>query len=398
MPSAVAEEHEEQEEARQASTVRVEIAPRTLVAVAAAVAIVWLAGQLWNVVVVITVALVLVGTLDPMVAWLEKRGLGRGRSLALIFFALLLVVAGIVFATVPPLFAQLQHIIEDAPGARNRLATWLDSYSAGAPFARAVRSMPVDDMVLHAGNSVLSYSQDILAAIGYAITTTFLAIYLLADPRHAKSMLYAVVPRTQHVKLARILRELAVIVGGYMRGQVITSVAIGVFMFALLSILRVDDALAIAVFAALTDVIPFVGGYLASGPAIMSVAGRGAPTIIIVFVLMVLYQEFESRILVPRIYGRTLRMSPAIVIVALLVGGTLMGIIGALLALPLAAGLRLLVRELRVELPGEPHSEKERERESDEQDEEMYEHLAEGASLTESPSIADEVAKGEHLH
>jgi predicted PurR-regulated permease PerM len=121
---------------------------------------------------------------------------------------------------------------------------------------------------------MLSYSTYVLAALGYALTTMFLAIYLLADPRHAKSAVFAVMPRNHHVKLARILKQLSVIVGGYMRGQLITSVAIGVFMFATMSALRVDDALAIAVFAALTDIIPFVGGYLASGPAVLAVAAR----------------------------------------------------------------------------------------------------------------------------
>jgi predicted PurR-regulated permease PerM len=385
---------ETHEEATQPRSLRVEVAPRTLVAIAGAIALVWLLGLLWNVVIIVTIALVLVGTLDPMVAWLERRGLGRGRSLALILFLLVLVFAGIVLATVPPLLSQLQHIVEDAPKERNRIAEFFDSYKSGAPFAKAVRSVPLDDVVVKAGNEMLSYSTYVLAALGYALTTMFLAIYLLADPRHAKSAVFAVMPRNHHVKLARILKQLSVIVGGYMRGQLITSVAIGVFMFATMSALRVDDALAIAVFAALTDIIPFVGGYLASGPAVLAVAGRGTPTIILVVALMVLYQEFESRILVPRVYGRVLRMSPATVLVALLIGGTLMGIIGALLALPIAAGLRLVVREMRVDLPGEAPDDKQHERAADAHQEHLYEHLAEGAPLDEAAEIAGKVAAG----
>ena len=77
----------------------------------------------------------------------------------------------------------------------------------------------------------------------------FLAIYLLADPVRAKGLVYAVVPRHHHVKLAKILLELKVIVGGYMRGQLITSVAIAVFVFVLLTACGVDDALALALFA-----------------------------------------------------------------------------------------------------------------------------------------------------
>jgi len=110
--------------------------------------------------------------------------------------------------------------------------------------------------------------------------------------------------------------------------------------------------------------------------------------------LMVLYQEFESRVLVPRVYGRTLRMSPATVLVALLIGGTLMGMIGALLALPIAAAVRLLLRELRVEMPGEPHDSGIRE--TDERAEQLYETLAEGTPAAEAAAIADQVAKVVH--
>src|SRR5262249_11495623 len=143
------------------------------------------------------------------------------------------------------------------------------------------------------------------------------------------------------------------IVGGYMRGQVITSVAITVFTFGVLSAFRVDDALALAMFAGLTDVIPFVGGYIAGAPALSAASSSGRGARGPVAALRVAYQEFESRILVPRVYGRTLRLSPAMVLLALLIGGTLLGILGALLALPIAAGAQMLVRELRVELPGD---------------------------------------------
>ena len=107
---------------------------------------------------------------------------------------------------------------------------------------------------------------------------------------------------------------------------------------------------------------------------------------------MFLYQEFESRILVPRVYGRVLRLSPAIVLVALLVGGTLPGILGALLALPIAAGLQMLVRELRVELPGEEHLDAEV-RKRDEKAEQVYEELAAGESVEKAAAIAGQLAQ-----
>jgi predicted PurR-regulated permease PerM len=117
--------------------------------------------------------------------------------------------------------------------------------------------------------------------------------------------------------------------------------------------LRVPNAVALAVFAALTDVIPFVGGLLATMPAVLVASSQGSAVTVIVLAAMIGYQEFESRVIVPRVYRRTLRLSSAAVVIALLVGAKLGGIIGALLALPIAAALRMLVEELRVELPGD---------------------------------------------
>lgn len=374
-------------------SLRIELAPRSIVYVLLAVLGVWVAWQLWTVFVVVAIALVMVGTLDPMVAWLEKRGLGRGRALALIFILITLVIAAAAFASIPPLLSQLQKMIEDLPKQRQKLIDWMDQYKSLQSFSKTVKEVPVNDIVARAANVLLGYGQDLLIGFGYAITTTFLAIYLLADPRSAKSMLYAFVPRHHHVKTAKIILELKVIVGGYMRGQVITSVAAAIFMFVLMTVLGVEDALAIAVFAGLTDVIPFVGGYVASAPAVIAVAGRGSATMIVVAILCILYQEFESRILVPRVYGRTLRLSPAVVLVSLLVGGSLLGILGAFLALPISAGLQMIVRELRVDLPGEEPEERERMRRSDEKAERLYERLTEGAPVGEAAEIAGELAE-----
>jgi predicted PurR-regulated permease PerM len=372
--------------------VRVEIAPRTILLVLLVVAGAWIALELQAVLIVVTIALVMVGTLDPMVAWFERRGIRRGRALVLIFVAISLVFAGIILLTVPPLISQLLELIAAAPRGRDKLIEWLRQYKLAGPFIQTIKAVPVNDIVVRAGNAMVGYSSDILTMIGYAISTTFLAIYLLADPVRSKGLIYAVVPRNHHIKLARILLELKAIVGGYMRGQLITSVAIAVFTFALLTAFRVDNALPLALFAGMTDIIPFVGGYVASLPVILAVTPSGMGAVAIVTVLMVAYQEFESRILVPRVYGKVLRLPPAVVLVSLLVGGTLMGIVGALLALPIAAGLQMVARELRVELPGETPPDASM-RARDQKAEHIYEQLSEGATAADAGAIADELAQ-----
>jgi putative heme transporter len=193
------------------------------------------------------------------------------------------------------------------------------------------------------------------------------------------------------VRLARVLLNLETIVGGYLRGQIITSVSMGVFTFGLLAITQVPNALALAAFAALTDVIPFVGGLLATTPAVLVALSRGTGVTTIVLLAMIGYQEFESRVIVPRVYGQTLRLSSAVVVIALLVGGKLGGILGALLALPIAAALRMVIEELRVDMPGDdtddPHL-----RARDARAERIYARETAGASPAEAAAVATEIA------
>jgi len=370
---------------------RVEISTKTIGLVLGAVAAVWLLDQLTTVLAVVIVALVLVGTFDPIVAWIEHRGLPRGRALVLVFVAAALALAAIVLLMVPPVVEQLANLIENAPRERQRIVNALEGYTWAKPLIRALQDLPLEDIGARTGAAMIGYSTKLVVAIGYGLSTLFLAIYLLADPARSKGLIYAIVPRRHHIKLAKILLELKGIVGGYMRGQLITSLSIGVFVFVLLTALGAENALAIALFAALTDIIPFVGGYIASTPVVIAITPQGTTVTLIVIGLMVLYQEFESRVLVPRVYGRVLRLPPAIVLVALLVGGTLAGILGALLALPIAAGLQMVVRELHLALPGEVPAPADS-RPLDESAREVYEHLTEGVPAADAGTIADDLA------
>jgi predicted PurR-regulated permease PerM len=373
-------------------TLRFELDPRTIGWTLAAGFGVWLLIQLWTVVVLVVMALVLVGTLKPVVEWLERRGLGRGLALALIFVAMVLGFVGLVLITVPPLVSQLVDVVEDAPATKARLVTWLDQYSATAPLATSLRDSDSTELFTRTSGYLLEYSTRALAVMGYGLTTIVLAFYLLADGKRAQGTVFAMVPRAYHLRLSRIILNLETIVGGYVRGQLITSAAITVFTFVLLTALGVPNALSLAVFAGFADIIPFVGGLLATVPAVLFGLTQGLTTAIIVAVVLFLYQEFESRILIPRIYGRVLRLSPAAVLLALMIGGTLMGIIGALLSLPIAAGLQMIGRELRVAMPGDDTNEAEL-RARDQVAEQTYEQRSAGAPPEEAGVIATELAK-----
>jgi len=377
--------------AQDKTVVRFEVAPRTIAWILAAIAGVWLLRELWVVGLLVVVALVFAGTFNPLVEWMEKRGVKRTLALVLLLFGSIIVASLLIFLTVPPLAEQLAQIVRGAPRNRERLIVLLEKHSVTLPLAHAVQNAGLEQTFARLEKYLLGYSSQAVKVLGYFVTAVVLSFYFLADGKRTQGALYAIVPREYHMRLARIIHNLEMIVGGYMRGQLITSAAIAIFTFLLLVICKVHNALSLALFAALADVIPFVGGFLAAAAAILSALSRGVPVGTVVLVAMFIYMEFESRILVPKVYGHVLRLSPTTVLLALLAGGTLLGVMGALLALPIAAGLQMILEELRVEMPGDDSDDRSA-RVRNAKTEATYERMSAGSTAPEAGQIARNLA------
>ena len=370
---------------------RIEITAKTMFLIVAGLASVWMLIHLFEVILVVVVALFFVGTLSPFVEWLEKHKVKRGWGIALVFTAMLITTVLVAALTIPPLISQASKLFEQEPAIRGRLVDLLSRSRATASLADSLRNVHYDAIAKSAAGAAFDLSTRVVEIVAYSVSSVFLALYIMIDRDRLRGGLYALVPRNHHIRLARILSNLEVIVGGYIRGQVITSALMTVFVFILLMACGVENAIPLAVFAGLADVLPYIGVFLSVGPALLATLSHGVVPSIVVLGSMLAYEEFESRILVPRIYGNALRLPSSVVMIALLAGGTLMGILGALMALPVAAAIRMLVEELRVDLPGEDIDD-EQLRTRDEAAEKEYERRAEGKPAERAAAIAVEIA------
>ena len=363
---------------------------RTMLRAVAVAAGSWIVLQLLPVALVLVVSLFLVGTLNPAVEWMERHGLKRGWSILLVFAAMLATSVLVLALTVPALVDQVTTLVKQEPMIRDRLADALGRWRVSAPLAGSLRNVRYEALAKASASTALAYSKQVVSIVAYIFSAVFLALYIMIDRDRLRGGLFAVVPRTHHIRLSRVLLNLETIVGGYIRGQIFTSLLMSVFVFALLLACRVPNAIAVAVFAGLADVLPYIGVFLSVGPAVVSALSVGPVVAVIVLAAMIVYEEFESRFLVPRIYGRALRLPSSIVLLALLAGGVLMGIVGALLALPVAAAIRMLVEELRLELPGEQLDDRKL-RARDNRAEKEYEARTDGMPAEQAAAIAIEI-------
>jgi predicted PurR-regulated permease PerM len=172
-----------------------------------------------------------------------------------------------------------------------------------------------------------------------------------------KSYFFRFIPPEQHETAGRFLLTLRRVVGGYVRGQTVTSAIIAVYTMTVMFAAGVPNAAAYGVLAGFADIIPLIGAFIAIIPAVVAAFQESPTQALIVLGALLAYQQFEDRYLVPKIYGQTLNLPPIVVLIAVLVGGELMGITGILLALPAAAAGRVVVDEYlerRLPVPQEP--------------------------------------------
>lgn len=379
---------------RQRHRLRIEIAPKSMLTAVLIGLAMWTLVRLLPALLVLLVGLMIVGTLNPAVRWLEARGMRRGVGIAIVFGAVLLLVMATATLTMPALFAQVSSLIEQEPSLRARLVKFLASYPLTDFLAVAVRDLRYDALIKSAGAQVLAVSARMVEIFAYGAGAFFLALYMMIDSDRLRGALFLATPRPHHIRLSRVLLNLETIVGGYIRGQLITCVFMGVFMFILLTACGIPNALALAFFGGVADVLPFVGIFLTMGPALLASLSQGAVVTVIVLVLMLCYEEFESRVLVPLVYGRALRLPSSVVLFALIAGGTLAGVLGALLALPVAATILMLIDEARMAMPGEDVQRIDLDvQQQDQRSEAEYQRRTKGMPAEQAAAVALEIAQ-----
>ena len=256
---------------RRTRVVRFDLSPSTIITIVLVVVGSWAMTRLLPAVLVLVGALVI-----PAVQWLEAHRLRRGLGISIVFIMLLVITLLVVTLTFPALLAQVTSLLEKEPALRARLVTSLAGSRLTAPFAETVRIMNYDALMKSFGATAFALSRRVLEVFAYSLASIFLGLYMMIDRDHLRGGLYAIVPRSQHLRLSRVMMNLETIVGGYIRGQLITCVLMTVFMFLLLVACGVPSALAIAVFGGVADVLPYIGIFLTMGPAVAAAVASPA--------------------------------------------------------------------------------------------------------------------------
>ena len=301
-----------------------------------------------SVLVLIGLALFIAAGLDPAVNWLTRRRLPRWTAVIVILLVVAAVVAGFVASAIPPLTAQVTALVHELP---HYVTTLKDHNSElGKLNSRFQIEQRLSKLLSSKGTAlvggVLGAGALVLSAASEMLVVIVLVVYFLAAMPRIKLFLYRLAPQSRRSRVILIGDEIFVKVGGYMLGNFLTSLIAGAGTWAWLQIFGVPYPLLLALLVALLDLIPVIGSTV--GGAIVSLVALtvSLPVAIATLAFYIAYRLAEDYLIVPRIMGRTVEVPAVVTVVAVLLGGALMGLIGALVAIPAAAALRLLLNEV----------------------------------------------------
>jgi predicted PurR-regulated permease PerM len=313
----------------------------------------WLFGQIeriGSVLILIVVSLFIAAGLNPSVEWFQRRGMRRSFAVTCVIVLFLFGVALFLLAIVPVITDQVTQITDNAPG-------WLDQLQKNRKVQELDDRFDVIDKVreyVQDGNfasgifgGVLGISLRVLGALANAFLILVLTLYFLSSLDSTKKAIYRLAPASRRDRVGKLGDRVVASVGGYVSGAFVVAVCAGISSLIFLFVVGLGQyAVALAFVVMLLDVIPLIGATI--GAVVVSAIAFATDIRIGIFcvIFYIVYQQVENYVIYPRVMSRSVDIPGAATVIAALVGAALLGVVGALLAIPTAAALLMILREV----------------------------------------------------
>ena len=301
--------------------------------------------------VLVIVALFLAIGLDPLVRALMRFRLPRGLAVATVFVLAVLVIVAFVASITPPLIRQTQRLAVTVPELARDLSERSDRFgeleerfNISDRVREAVSNIP--DLIASSAGNALGVVRSVGRAFFSILTVSILSIYFMLDLPKLIDGAAKLVPKSRRKRVQELADVVFKRISGYLVGQLAVSIVAGVTSTIALTLLQVPYSLPLGIWVGLSALIPMVGATLGAIPAVIVAFLTSMWTGIGTVIFFLVYQQVENYVVSPRVMRQAVDISPAAVILAALIGATLLGFVGALLAIPIAASLKVLAQEV----------------------------------------------------
>ncbi len=306
------------------------------------------AGQ---VLLLLALAIIIAVGLDPAVVWLHRRGLRRWAAVTAVVGFSLAVFVGFLALAIPVIVTQGATLAKDLPHylhSLNNHSTFLGKLNAKYHVVTGLQKFINKGGSSAIAGGVLGFGKIVLDLVAAVILVLIVSIYLLADLPRIKRGLYELAPASRRPRMVLLTDEIMTRIGGYVLGNLLTSFIAGLGTWVWALALGVPYALLLGLLVAFLDLIPVVGSTI-GGIIVSLVALTVSPTVAIAtLAFYFIYRFLEDYLLTPKIMARTVQVPGLLTVIATVIGGTLLGVIGALIAIPIAAAIKLLLEETTI--------------------------------------------------
>lgn len=303
-----------------------------------------------DVLAILFVSLVFAAAIGPLVDRMQRRGVPRGFAILIIYLLTLGVISLAIGLLIPPVVAQLGELRDNFPGYYQQLTEGFQSlqqfqieHGLNADVQSGLSSLT---------NALTQVTGSIFEVLGVIFGSFFtilgilvLTFYLSMEESGAKKFIQSVAPTQYQPYLIQKVRQIQEKLGLWLRGQIILVFVIGILAYIGLLILDVDYALTLAMVAGISEFIPYVGPIIGAVPAVFLAFTQSPAKALLVIILYVVIQQLENQLIVPKVMQKTVGLNPIVVLVVTLIGATVAGVLGIILAVPTATILSIFVHD-----------------------------------------------------
>jgi predicted PurR-regulated permease PerM len=307
---------------------------------------VWFLFIIKDIVLIMIISVIVASAMDPLADYLQKKRIPRGLSVLLVYLVFVGLLVLIVSMLVPPIVSEFQTISKSNfyDTFRERVGVFkhtLDNLGIGQSVQNNLKTIATGF-----SNTIFQTTKGIVTGFVSIITILVISFYLTVEETGMKSFIKDLVPFKHQSYSMDLVNRIQKKMGSWVLGQIILSAVIFGLTFIGLSILRVDFALALALIAGLLEIVPYIGPFVSAIPAVFFAFLQSPALAVMVIILYVVVQQLENHIIVPVVMSKSVGLNPILVILGILIGGTLAGILGALIAVPIISGFSVFLNDL----------------------------------------------------
>ncbi len=330
--------------------ININITTATIIKTIIIIACLWFIFYIRNIVLIFLIALLLTAALRPTIAWLEKKKIPRILSVSIIYLTLFGIILLTILLIIPPINKQVAQLAQNFPSYLEKITQGLGTiknYSANNGWAESINkfSSSLENCLTNSAGNIFGTINSIFGGITSFIFILVIVFYMSLEKNAPDKITGIFVPEKYRKRIINLLAKLEEKIGLWVSGQAILMLIIGLAAFIGLLILGVNYALILALFAGLTELIPYLGPLIGAIPAILIAFIQSPYKAIAVIILYFIIQGLENDIIVPKVMEKAVGLNPLISLFALLIGAKIAGILGIFLSIPVTTSIVVIIKE-----------------------------------------------------